>query len=251
MVVAFLIILVFSATAIFIFSLLSHQQTSQEPDFQVGVAFCGNTTAEAKLLIDRVKSYTNLFIVQSGPISENETRLNEIVNYAVDADLNVIVYFGWFDPDHSWQIPWLDFAKQQWNDRFSGIYLNDEIGGRYLDANWRGYFEQIRIRNSPTYQAHSSAIDLALQGLHPQDNDAAAQHFVDSLKTSVGLEELENRSITSFTSDYALYWFDYLGGYDVILAQFGWNQSITQEIALVRGAARMQNKRWGAIITWK
>ena len=36
-----------------------------------------------------------------------------------------------------------------------------------------------------------------------------------------------------------------------MLAQFGWNQSVTQEIALIRGAARMQNKPWGAIITWK
>jgi hypothetical protein len=55
----------------------------------------------------------------------------------------------------------------------------------------------------------------------------------------------------AFTSDYALYWFDYLGGYDVVLAQFGWNHSLIQDIALIRGATRMQNKTWGAIITWK
>lgn len=36
-----------------------------------------------------------------------------------------------------------------------------------------------------------------------------------------------------------------------MLAQFGWNNSYIQDIALVRGAARMQNKSWGAIITWK
>jgi hypothetical protein len=42
-----------------------------------------------------------------------------------------------------------------------------------------------------------------------------------------------------------------LAGYDVLLAQFGWNHTLAQDIALVRGAARLQNKTWGAIITWK
>jgi hypothetical protein len=223
----------------------------QELDFQVGVAFCGNTTAEAKLLIDRVKGYTNLFVVQSGQASNNKTSLNEIVDFAVDSGLNVIVYFGWFDPDQSWRLAWLDFAKQRWGSRFSGVYLNDELGGRYLDANWTGYFGRIKQRGTPSYQAHASAIDEALQGSHPQNNDEAAQHFVYTLKTSIGLGELENRTITAFTSDYVLFWFDYVGGYDVMLSQFGWNQSINQDISLIRGAARMQNKTWGAIITWK
>lgn len=62
---------------------------------------------------------------------------------------------------------------------------------------------------------------------------------------------MRKAGIRTFTSDYVLYWFDYLGGYDVMLAQFGWNNSYIQDIALVRGAARMQNKSWGAIITWK
>ncbi|HUU88202.1 MAG TPA: hypothetical protein VMX17_10675 [Candidatus Glassbacteria bacterium] len=28
-----------------------------------------------------------------------------------------------------------------------------------------------------------------------------------------------------FAADYALYWFNYLAGYDVVLAEFGWNYS--------------------------
>lgn len=31
----------------------------------------------------------------------------------------------------------------------------------------------------------------------------------------------------------------------------GWNYSLNQDISLVRGASRMQNKEWGVIITWK
>ena len=53
-----------------------------------------------------------------------------------------------------------------------------------------------------------------------------------------------------FTADYALYWFDYLAGYDVVLAEFGWNYSRQINVALNRGAATIQNKDWGVIVTW-
>ena len=46
---------------------------SYEVPFHVGVSFCGNSTADAKLLIDRVKEYTNLLVIQSGPVSKNDT----------------------------------------------------------------------------------------------------------------------------------------------------------------------------------
>jgi len=42
-----------------------------------------------------------------------------------------------------------------------------------------------------------------------------------------------------------------LSGYDVLLGQIGWNISFNEQIALLRGAAMMQGKAWGAMITWK
>lgn len=114
------------------FDVNSDSQQVNKSVFHVGVSFCGNTTAQAKLLIDRVKGYTNLFVVQSGPVSVNETAMNEIVNYAVISGLDVIVYFGYFNTNYSWQVPWLDYAKQQWGIHFLGVYLNDEPGGQTL-----------------------------------------------------------------------------------------------------------------------
>ena len=113
-----------------------------EADCYVGVSFCGDTVAEAKLLIDRVKSYTNLFVLQSGPVSENETATNEICDYAVDAGLSIIVYFGDLTPrfleDEGlvWRLSWLNTTQQRWGDQFFGVYYYDEPGGIQVDCNW-------------------------------------------------------------------------------------------------------------------
>jgi hypothetical protein len=53
-----------------------------------------------------------------------------------------------------------------------------------------------------------------------------------------------------FTSDYALYWYDYEAGYNTVFAEFGMNYSRQLNIALVRGAATVQNKDWGVIMDW-
>jgi hypothetical protein len=219
------------------------------PPFYVGVAFCGNTTAEAKLLIDRVKTYTNLFVLQSGPISKNETATNEICDYAVAAGLYVIVYFGCFDDDSP--VSWVDSAKQQWGNRFLGVYYYDEPGGTQLDYNWARCFNNLKLENSSMYRAHAAAMEAFLNGSLAKDYELAAKIYVDIIKNDSGIQELKKRSITTFTSDYALCWFDYLGGYDVLLAQLGWNDTLTRSIGLIRGAAWLQNKSWGAIITWK
>jgi len=219
--------------------------------FYVGVAFCGDTTAEAKLLIDRVKNYTNLFVLQSGPISKNETAINEICDYAVAAGLHIIAYFGYFDDDCPWQVPWLDFAQERWSDRFLGVYYYDEPGGNQLDFNWSRWFNHLKLQNASMYRAHESAMEAFLNGSLASNYDLAAKIYMDIIKDDSGIRELKNRSITIFTSDYALYWWDYLGGYDVLLAQLGWNETLSKSIGLIRGAARMQNKPWGTIITWK
>ena len=226
--------------------------TYEEPSpVYLGVTFCGDTVNEAKLLIDKVKDYTNLLVLQSGSIMENQSAINEICDYATGAGLNIIVYFGWFDPDSQWQLSWLDYAHERWADKFLGIYYSDEPAGRYLDYDWSDLFSEMKEKHSAHYQIIALAIDGYLNGTLPRDYKEAASRFVDLLQDNPCLKELHKRSITAFTSDYALYWFDYLGGYDVVFAEFGWNNSVAQEISLVRGAAKIQDKDWGAIITWK
>jgi hypothetical protein len=193
-----------------------------------------NTTSEAKLLIDKVKGYTNLFVVNSWTVSTNETALNEICEYAVNANMSFIVFFDFISHVvYPWHQTWLDTARERWGSRFLGIYLYDEPGGRQIDnGQWDTAEETKKIfENVSNY------------------NDAS-NRFVSSILSSRSMQDLKNRSIPALTSDYALYWFDYRAGYDAIFAEFGWNQSRTQQIALCRGAAKVQNKQWGAIITW-
>ena len=45
-----------------------------------------------------------------------------------------------------------------------------------------------------------------------------------------------------FTSDYALYWFDYFVGYDTVFVELGWNHDTLLHIALGRGAVNLQEK---------
>jgi hypothetical protein len=204
--------------------------------FFFGVTHGSNSTSEAKLLIDKVKDYTNLFVVASWDISINENALNEVCNYAVDAGMSVIVYFDFLPfESYPWLPGWLETAKERWGEKFLGIYLYDEPGGNQIDTNqWQpGQSARIAMENATDYSD-------------------AANRFVTSIASSYSWQELNSLNITIpvVTSDYALYWFDYLAGYDTIFVELGWNASTIQQIALCRGAANVQGKDWGAIITW-
>jgi hypothetical protein len=229
-------LLLIASTTVFVSTGNKNEDTKETADCYVGISFCGNTTAEAELLINRVKDYTNLLVLQSGPVSWNETATNEVCDYAVDAGLKIVVYFGDLSPRRLlekgllWRQSWISTAKERWGDSFLGVYYYDEGGGIWLDtldtANQSSRFVD------PTY-------------------DSVAELFNAFLPRDMGYQALKNNSINVFSSDYALYWFDYLMGYDTIFAQVGWNHTLEQDIALVRGAATLQNKSWGTIITWK
>jgi hypothetical protein len=225
--VVFLSILIIFASVTSVYVYYRVNENSKERFF-FGVTYGQNTVEEAKLLIDKVKDYTNLFIINSFPITANETTpqvLNEICDYAAKANLNFIVYFFSFLAG-PWQQDWLDTAEQRWGEKFLGVYLRDEPGGRQIDLE-----EPINITIAANYSE-------------------AANSFVEYVSSTFSVQFLNGKGVPIFTSDFALYWFDYQAGYNVIFAELGWNNSRTREIALCRGAANMLKKDWGTIITW-
>lgn len=315
---------IFTATAILIivatlFTMLLVDYPSQKAEtLYVGVTYCGNSVEEGKILIDRVKSYTNLFVLQSGFLQRDLKSVNELGDYAVSAGLYFIPYFGRYIPPSF--ASWLDSAKQRWKEHFLGVYYDDEPGGKMLDdyvefknvttgdeimktrygdivvkksngvvihyeisgvihlyqpanenlsanesANketdvYTTFYPNGTINVAGAYALTTTGDQLAnwpseityeyLLGLRPfKDINEAAERFDTHYDNSI--EYLKSNSTKVFTSDYVLHWFDYLAGYDVVLAQIGWNNTFAQQIGLVRGAAKLQNKEWGIIITWK
>ncbi len=204
----------------------SREATVEADEFYFGVSFGGQTAPQAKSLIDKTRNYTNLFIINSYDISTNETALNEVCDYTAQADLNFIVYFDFISRvAYPWHQTWLDAAKNRWGDRFLGIYLRDELGGKQID-----------LQETIKYAA---------------DFSDAAHRFVENITFSNSMTDAKNKNIKTFTADYALYWWVYEAGYDTVFAELGWYLNSTQQIALCRGAANMHSKDWGAIIVWE
>ncbi len=262
---ALIFILVTATAAIIIPLRLS--DGNKNSTFYLGVSFCGNTEAEAKLLIDRIKTYSNLFVLQSFAISRNQTALLTVCDYAVNSGMSVIINMlaasnrtEWT----SWQFQTLQNATQRWGDKFLGAYHNDDLGGLQLDYDWQTFFNDMQsaLEDPETqmktsqylsmYNMYLKIQDYRVNGTKPTDYALEKQVFLDFFQlNNTVFNDLKSSNIKLYISDYVLYWYDFLAGYDTVFTQLGHNISSTQNIDLIRGAAQLQNKQWGAIITWK
>ena len=224
-----LTLLIFVVVSVSVTSIFVYNKVNQDygEKFFFGVTYGKNSVEEAKILIDKVKDYTNLFIINSYPITTDYTDseiLNEICDYAAKSDLYFIVYFFSLIAG-DWQQEWIDTATQTWGEKFLGVYLRDEPGGRQIEQ-----YEDV-IKNAVDYSE-------------------AANNFVNTISSTPSMQFLNGKHVPVFTSDFVLYYYDYLAGYDTVFTEFGWNNTRIREICLCRGAARMLNKEWGVIITW-
>jgi hypothetical protein len=188
-------------------------------------------------LVDRVKNFTNLFVVDSLGITLDRNNLDEVVDYVYDAGLYFVVFFiSPVERENSQRFfrynyyphLWIAEAIVKYGNRFLGAYTQDEPGGNQMDS---GTFQLVDKAN---------------------DQTEAAEMFVDSLYSKIAyyLYAGEYEDITVLTSDYGLYWYDYKAGYNAVLIEFAWNHSRPLNVALCRGASNIQNKDWGVMVTW-
>ncbi|MFB3888453.1 MAG: hypothetical protein ACE14S_03115 [Candidatus Bathyarchaeia archaeon] len=201
---------------------------SSTPDFYLGVT-AGGDVAETMKLIAEVKDFTNLLVITNLEVTKNKTSLEALADYAVDSGLSVMIYAVYPSPTANYTynpIAWVQEAKERYGDRFVGYYLFDEPGGNQLD---RGSFRQFDNTTKP--HDYRDGTHTYIYYLYSQMRD-----FIETDKL--------------FTSDYALFWFDYEAGYDTVLCHFGWNNSRPLNVALCRGAAEMHNKTWGVMMAW-
>ena len=220
------------------------QAPGSSKPFFVGIETGWNSTfRDCQALIDKVKNYTNLLIIASPLIISDEALLNETCDYAYHAGMYFMPAY-YQDTDlttnstNNPYIPsvWFTTAKERYGDHLLGIYFYDEPSGSQLD--------QTEIIPNPVLQPNEakSYLDYA------NYNFWLWNHGDNGVQTVANFTHRLNSTL--FTSDYGLYWFDYQIGYDTVLAQFGWNNSRPLQISLTRGAAAVQNRNWGAIITW-
>jgi hypothetical protein len=316
-----IVVLVIASLSLLLSAINTQKNSAQQrQQAYVGITYCENSVADGKLLIDKVKNCTNLFVLQSGSLQRDLKSVEELGDYAVSSGLAFLPYFGVYIPP-SFSV-WLENVTHRWGTHFLGVYYCDEPGGKMLDDYVTFTYAQtgdsimktrygdivvekpdgvvvhyeiggninlfqpatVADSASDSYIKNVTGIDIyatfysngTINVTEPNVSNATLENVPD-VRSSVNYEELmqlrplkDTNEISqrfygsnegnikllsnltkTFTSDYAVYWFDYLAGYDVVLAQLGWNNSFTQNIALARGAANIQNKEWGVILTWK
>jgi hypothetical protein len=219
------------------------QSVEASTDLYFGVDVGFESIDETLRIVDEVSSYTNLFIIGCyGPLTYdnngqpvyNETRLSFISQYVYDKGLSFMVYSD--DPRFP-SAEWYNNSKAIFGDKFLGIYFYDEPGGKQLDQ-----------APYPAFYYATNFSDAANRYVN------TINWYLRSGPFSIGRFLGNQTEIHLFTSDYGLYWYDYLAGYDTVFAEYGWNSgwedySRQLNVALVRGAATALNKDWGIMIT--
>ncbi len=220
------------------FDLLS-RQPFVTPDVFVGVDVGFGNETYVYRVADALKGYANLIIIGSLNVTVNATTLTRVCNYLYERNFSFIVYMGFGTHDHP-AAPddpsFFNTTVKQWGDKFLGAYIFDEPGGKQLDyqPNLPHYADK-PVNQSTDYT------DATFQYVHLLNS---------TLNIYTGPDHYDVPDLKIFTSDYGLYWFDYLFGYEVVFGEFVGNQSKQLAVALTRGAANAQHKDWGTMITW-
>jgi hypothetical protein len=204
-------------------------------EFFVGVSVAYANIEKIKTLADEVSPYTNTIVIGSTGITFDMTKLDDVCQYVYDRGFYFMIYAHPInDPaELVLQRQWVLDAKPKWGEKFLGLYAFDEPGGRQLDnASYKVVRDEYWFADNYTDAANKYS-DRMFIYLH---------HMIE--------DQMGGLDLPLFTSDYALYWFDYKAHYDVVFAEFGWNYSRHLNVALCRGAANVQNRQWGVMITW-
>jgi len=229
-----IVILIFLLIISFFFTLGSFD----EPyfvDVFVGVSAAYDDVEEIKRFVNEASSYINTIVIGSTGITFDVAKLDDICQYVYDKGLYFMIYAHPINDieELAVQYKWVLEAKPRWGNRFLGLYAIDEPAGRQLDnATLKVVKDEDWFANNYT-EATDKYVNETFIYLH---------HLIE--------DQMGGLDLTLFTSDYALYWFDYKAQFDVVFAEFGWNYSRHLNVALCRGAANVQERKWGVMITW-
>lgn len=239
---------IFASVAITAFS---EKPVSSRPDLFVGVDIGYGDEDVVYKIADAVAGYSNLIILGSLNVTTDPPKLIRVCDYLYQKGFYFIIYVGFsatgYLPPRGQDAEFYNRTAGRWGDKFLGVYLFDELGGKQLDVDQSA--KPLPIGAIP---------DLYIEKRNYVYVSEAYTASVIGAAT-VSIQWYVPPYPKLFVSDYALYWYDYVSGYDTVFAEFVGNQSRQMAIALCRGAANTlsQNvghstgQEWGAIITWK
>ena len=210
---------------------------AKPPNVLVGVDVGYGDESDVYNIANAVQGYANLIIIGSLNVTSDTATLTRVCNYLYQRGFSFIIYVGYGPtmPDGP-DSKFFNTTVKQWGSRFLGAYIFDEPGGKQLDY----------APSTPDY------IDKPIKQA-ANYSDAAQQYINDLYNFAINYAcptYYQTPNLEVFTSDYGLYWFDYAAGYNTILTEFVGNSSRQIAISLCRGAAHVQDKDWGVIITY-
>jgi hypothetical protein len=218
-----LLVLVLAGSFI-VFSVLN----SHSNEVFVGVMAGHNNVDELLAFVDEVEDYVNLIVISDLSITTNATKLYPVFDYLYARQIYFMPFMGILehidDPD------FFRVTKKRCGKYFLGVYTFDEPGGKQIDE-----FEHRPVDKAQNFS------DAASQYLKVVSEEGLLS-FADNFN--------DYGNFTVYTSDYVLFWYDYLACYNVVFAEFGWNNTRQLQVALCRGAASAHSGELGAIVTW-
>lgn len=234
--VVILLIAIITLTILFTRDALNDQSSARPFYLGVEYAYGVNQTDQVQLaeiqgLVQKVKTYTNLFVLGTVTLTFNQTALNEACDYIYQNKLSFIVLFTGSDMYNYNIRQWMYNATTRYGDKFLGVYKYDEPGGNQLDNT------RFQLINKTVIEPTATNSDIAA-------------NYVGNLTFMIDYYQ-NNAHVNLSTADYGLYWFNYKSHYHTIYAEFVGNESRQRIIALDRGAATAFGKDWGVIINWK
>ncbi len=210
--------------------------TDNSPNAFIGVDVGSGNATDVYNIADAVTGYANLIIMGSLQVTTNTTELTNVCDYLYQKGFYFIVYVGFAKegvfPPQGPDPSFFQLAESRWGAKFLGAYMFDEAGGKQFDLPPNSPDRPAPSAENYSYAAISYVLDV--------------ESYLSAYRELYyGVPQME-----LFTSDYALYWYDYLSGYNVVFSELLEGQNDQLAISLDRGAAECQDKDWGAILTF-
>ena len=114
------------------------KEVTYNADVFVGVDIGYGDEKDVYIIADAISGYANLIILGSLNVTTNTAKLTRVCDYLYQKGFHFIVYVGFaeqgYTPPRGPDPQFFTRAASKWGDKFLGVYLFDEVGGKLTDG---------------------------------------------------------------------------------------------------------------------